>query len=71
MKIHGAKPRSEPDVVKARLVELDEAFQIAFETLHKFDGTQADAPFGVQDMAIAGRYLQTAYLWAKRAVEEN
>jgi hypothetical protein len=71
VRIHGAKPRSDPGTIKARLVELDEAFQIAFETLHKFDGTQADAPFGVRDMAIAGNYLQTAYLWAKRSVEEN
>ena len=71
MKIHGAKPRSDADTIRARLAELDAAFQLAFETLHKFDGTQADSPFGVPDMATAAQHLQTSYLWARRAVEEN
>ena len=71
MKIHGALPKTEHEVVRARLAELAEAFARFSDTLHKFDGTQSGAPFGSRDMAVAYTHLQTAWLWAREAVEKS
>ena len=71
MMIHGARPRSDPEAIKARLAELSEAFRALLEVLHKCDGTQPGNPFGMRGMAVAKTYLDTAWLWAKDTVEEN
>jgi hypothetical protein len=71
MIIHGAKPRSEPEIIKARLAELAEAFAMVSAVLHKCDGTQADSPFGLAEFRTAHQHLSTAWLWAKEAVETN
>jgi hypothetical protein len=71
MKIHGAKPRSDPETILRRLAELNAAFEEAYTALHKFDGTQLDSPFGNPEMRVAGEYLETALLWARHAVETS
>jgi len=71
MKIHGAKPKSDPAVVKERLGQLAEAFDLLQEVLHKMDGTQSGNPYGGREMAIAATHLDTSYLWAKEAVEQS
>ena len=71
MLIHGAKPRSEPEVIKARLAELAGAFAEFSDKLHKFDGTQPGAEFGGSEMKTAHHFISTAWLWAKEAIEKN
>jgi len=71
MKIHGAKPVSEPEVIRARLIQLAEAFQLTVDEMHKFDGTQPGAEFGGNEMRAAHHFINTAWLWAKEAIEKN
>ena len=71
MIIHGAKFRSNPDVIATRKAELATAFGMVNEVLHKCDGTQPDSPFGLPEFRVAHEYLETAFLWAKEAVEKN
>jgi hypothetical protein len=39
--------------------------------LHKFDGTMPGAEFGGSEMRTAHGFLNTAWLWAKEAIEKN
>jgi hypothetical protein len=71
MLIHGAKPRSEPEIIQIRLADLAEAFRVLTESLHKCDGTMPGNPMMTREMAIAKSHLDTAWLWAKEAVESN
>lgn len=71
MKIHGARPRTDPALIATRLAELEAAFQAASDAMHKFDGTQPDAGFGTFEMRQAAVSLQTAWFWAKEAIERN
>jgi hypothetical protein len=71
MIIHGARPRTEPEVILARLAELAEAFQKVTVVLHKFDGTQEDAQFGMEGFRVSREYLNSAWLWAKETLEQN
>lgn len=71
MKIHGGRPRSEPAVIKARLAELAEAFDTVNNALHKFDGTQPGAEFGMEGFRTARQHLNTAWLWARETLEQN
>lgn len=71
MIIHGALPKSDPALIKARVEELAVAFKAVSDAMHKFDGTQEDATFGGREMAVAFTHLQTAHLWAQFAVEKN
>ena len=58
-------------MIQARLAELADAFALVNHVLHKFDGSQDDATFGMPDMRTAHQYLNSAWLWAKEAVEKN
>ena len=71
MKIHGAKPRSDPAIIKERLGQLAEAYSILQDVLHKMDGSSPGNPYGGREMAVAATYLDTSYLWAKEAVEQS
>jgi hypothetical protein len=71
MLIHGARPRSEPEVIKTRLSDLSEGFQFLTEIMHGLDGTQPGNPMGGREMQVAKQYLDTAWLWAKEAVEQS
>jgi len=71
MHLLNAKPRSEPEIIKKRLENLEQAFAMAAEEMHRCDGTQPDSPMGNRDMAIAKTNLDTAWLWARKAVEES
>ena len=71
MLIHGARPKTEPEVVKARLADLAEEFARFTDLLHKFDGTMPGAEFGGSEMRTAHGFLNTAWLWAKEAIEKN
>lgn len=71
MLIHGAKPRTEPEIIKARLAELAEAFDVVANLLHKFDGTQEGASYGTPGFIGASQHLNTAWLWAKETLEQN
>jgi len=71
MRILGAKPRSDPETIKRRLEGLREAFQIVADEMHRCDGTQPDSQMGGKDMAVAKTHLETAWLWAKEAVEQS
>jgi hypothetical protein len=71
MIIHGARPKSEPEVIKTRLADLAEAFRLLTEAMHRMDGTQPGNPMGGREMAVAKTHIDTAWLWAKEAVETN
>lgn len=71
MIIHGAKPRTNPDVIATRLAEVAEAFDVVNVALHKCDGTQPDSPMGLPELRVAHQFLETAWLWAKEAIEKN
>jgi len=71
MIIHGAKPRSDPEVIKARISKLLAAFREVTRVMHECDGTQEDSEFGTPEMRVAHTYLHTTWLRVKDAVEEN
>ena len=69
MRILGAKPRSDAETIRKRLEGLREAFQIVADEMHRCDGTQPDSQMGGRDMGIAKSHLETAWLWAREAIE--
>jgi hypothetical protein len=71
MKIHGAgKEDAGEDIIAKRLARLHEAYLAFCAALHELDGTQADAErYGTREMAVAGTHADTAYLWARQAIE--
>ena len=71
MNIHGAKPRTPPEVIATRLAELAAAFKATEDAMHRFDGTASGENFGVPEMREAHRFLETAWLWARSAIERN
>jgi hypothetical protein len=71
MIIHGAAPKTDPEIIKTRVAAIAEAFLAARVAMHAADGTQPGNPMGGREMRIAADHLDTAWLWAKHAVESN
>ena len=49
-------------------VALDAAFEQLEQILHQMEGTQSGS-YGTREMAIAGTHLETAWLWAREAID--
>jgi len=71
MLIHGARPTTSPEIIAIRLAELASAFKATEDAMHKFDGTGSGESFGVPEMREAHRFLETAWLWARSAIERT
>jgi hypothetical protein len=69
--VHGARPRTDPEIIQRRIAELALAFKETEDAMHRFDGTGSGDPFGVPEMREAHRFLETAWLWARSAIERN
>jgi hypothetical protein len=71
MKIHGALPKTPLHLIEARIAELALAFKMVEDEMHRYDGTTPGNDFGMPEMRVAHQHLETAWLWAKQAVEAN
>ena len=54
---------------RRRMIRLEEGFSALQGLLHELEGSQSGA-YGTREMAIAGTHLETAWLWAREAIEE-
>jgi hypothetical protein len=54
---------------RVRRVALDSAFENLAQILHQVEGTTSGS-YSTREMAIAGTHLETAWLWAREALEE-
>ena len=54
---------------RARRVRLEAGFAALQTLLHELEGTQS-GDYGTREMSIAGTHLDTAWLWAREALEE-
>ena len=54
---------------RQRLIRLDTAFEALQSVMHEIEGT-VEGAYGSREMAIAGTHVETAWLWAREALED-
>lgn len=52
-----------------RYAKLEECFKALQSVLHELEGT-VEGDYATREMAIAGTHLDTAWLWAREALEQ-